>query len=185
MSWLAPVGAICCFLIYVSGIFPPGMNDLTMTEARVVTNTDPLTSGALPTGSGPFLRITVSSSRNLVAMARNSQLNTYPMVVDCADRDLSFYSWGPYHGGLHTAGSMDDYRSPRFAMLRAEKADRFDYQIFVPMTGRLLSEADVNRPMPAYDLAGNPRTLCVRLGGGNMMGGFFRSNEVRLTVPPH
>jgi len=184
MFWLAPVGAICCFLIYVSGIFPPGMNDLALTEARVVTTTDPLTSRAMPTGRGPFLRITVSSSRNLVAMAQNSQLNTYPMVVDCTDRDLTFYSWGPYHGGLHTAGSMDDRLNPRFATLRAERADRFDYQIFVPMTGRLLSEADVNRPMPAYVLARDPRTLCVRLGGGNMMGGFFRSNELRVPVPP-
>ena len=36
MFWLAPVGAVCCFLIYVSGLVPPGMNDLTMIDARVV-----------------------------------------------------------------------------------------------------------------------------------------------------
>jgi hypothetical protein len=159
------------------------MNDLTMTDARVVANADSLPSRVRPLGSAPYLRITVSSSRNLVAMARNSQLNTYPMIVDCADRDLSFDSSGPYHGGLHTAGSMDDRVNPRFAALRAETADRFDYQIFVPMAGRLRSDADFNRTMPAYDLAREPRTLCVRIGGGNMAGGFFRSNEARLPVP--
>jgi hypothetical protein len=184
MYWLAPVGAVCCFLIYVSGIFPPGMNDLTITDVRVVADAGSVSSRVRPLGAAPYLRVTVSSSRNLVAMAQNSQLNTYPMVADCADRDLTFDSSGPYHGGLHTAGNMDDRENPRFATLLAEKADGFDYQIFVPMTGHLRLAADFNRPMPAYDLARDRRTLCVRLGGGNMMGGFFRSNELRLAVPP-
>jgi hypothetical protein len=182
MSWLAPIGAALCFLIYASGIFPPGMNDLALIEARVVTNADPVRSRDMTAGPGPYLRITVSSSRNLIAMAQNSELNTYPMVADCAHRDLTFDSSGPYHGGLHTAST--DRENPRFAALRAETANRFDYQIFVPMAGRLRSDADTNRPMPAYDLARVPRTLCVRIGGGNMAGGFFRSNELRLPVPP-
>lgn len=183
MFWLAPIGAACCFLIYVSGIVPPGMNDLAMTEVRVVANADGVRSRDMPRGAGPYLRITVSSSRNLVAMARNSQLNTYPMVVDCTDRDLTFDSSGPYRRGLHTA-LYTDRENPDFAGLRIETGSRFDYQIFLPMRGRLRSDADVNRTMPAYDLAQDPRTLCVRIGGGNMMGGFFRSNEVRLAVPP-
>ena len=80
---------------------------------------------------------------------------------------------------------MDDYRKPRFATLLAEKADRFDYQIFVPMTGHLRSDADFNRPMPTYDLNRERRTLCVRIGGGNMAGAFFRSNEVQVAIPLH
>jgi hypothetical protein len=184
LSWLAPLGATCCFLVYATGIFPPGMNDLIVTDTRVVADARSIGSRVRPLGVGPHLVITVVSSRNLVAMAHNSQLNTYPIVADCADRDLTFDSSGPYHGGLHTAGSMDDRLNPRFATLRTEKADRFDYQIFVPMTGRLRSGADFNRPMYAYDLGREHRTLCVRLGGGNMMGGFFRSNELRVAVPP-
>jgi hypothetical protein len=185
MFRLAPIGAIFCFLIYASGIVPPGMNDLVLADARVVMNASDLSSRYMPQGPGPFLRLTLSSSRNLVAMAQGAQLNTYPMVADCANRDLTFDSSGPYHRGLHTAGTMDDRKDPRFAALRTEKANSFDYQIYVPMAGNLRSDTDFNRPMSAYDLRRERRTLCVRIGGGNMAGGFFRSNEVRVAVPLH
>lgn len=183
MIWLAPVGAILCFLVYASAIIPPGMNDMVLTEARMVDVASVPESRNPPRGNGPWLRLTLSSERNLVAMARNSELNTYPMVVDCADRDLGFFAQGPFRRGLHTA-TYTDADDPRYEGLRREEAAGYDYQIYIAMRGRLRSEADFNRPMPAYDLGRDRRTLCIRLGGGNMLGGYFRSNEVRLTVPP-
>jgi hypothetical protein len=181
--WLAPAGAFLCFLVYACKIVPPGMNDLALVEARVVEPVSVPESRNPPQGPGPWLRLTLSSERNLVAMARDSELNSYPMVVDCADRDLGFYAQGPFRRGLHTAIYTDD-DDPRYEELRREEAAGYDYQIYIAMRGRLRSEADFNRPMPAYDLGRERRTLCIRLGGGNMLGGFFRSNEVRLTVPP-
>ncbi len=182
MIWLAPVGAILCFLVYACAIVPPGMT-VVLTEARVVEDALVPESRDPPRGRRPWLRLTLSSDRNLAAMAHNSELNTYPLVADCADADLTFDSYGPYRHGLRTA-IYADRASARYEGLRREQAARYDYQIFVPMKGRLRSEADFNRPMPAYDLGRERRTLCIRLGGGNMMGGYFRSNEVRLEVPP-
>jgi hypothetical protein len=181
--WLAHVGAIFCFLVYACAIVPPGMNDVVLTEARVIAVALVPESRNPPRGRGPWLKLTLSSERNLVAMARNSELNTYPMVVDCADRDLGFYAQGPFRRGLHTANYADD-DDPRYEGLRREETAVHDYQVYVAMRGRLRSESDFNRPMPAYDLSRDRRTLCIRLGGGNMLGGFFRSNEVRLAVPP-
>ena len=184
MKWLALFGAALCFLIYACGIFPPDMNDLTLVSARVVPAPETSDRRDRPYPAGPFLQLNFRSARNLIAMARNSQLNTYSLIVDCADRNLGFFAFGPYHAGLHTA-SYGDGDHPQIESLRRERLDSYDYQLYVPMSGRLTSESDINRPMPNYDLTRERRTLCVRIGGGNMMGGFFRSNEVQVAVPQH
>ena len=182
MIWLAPIGAVSCFLVYAVGLIPPGMTDMVLVEARVVQQASVPESRGPPAPHGPFLRITFRSGRNLIAMAQDSELNTYAMVVDCANRDLTLFAYGPYHRGLHTA-VYTDRENPRFERLHREQAGHYDYQIYLPMRGRFRSEADFNRPMPAYDLRSGRRTLCVRLGGGNMAGAHFRSNEIHLALP--
>jgi hypothetical protein len=183
MSWLAPLAAALCFLIYASGVVPPGLNDLVLKAARIVQGPGTPESRDGPRERGPYLRLAVFSGQNVTAMAENSELNTYPMIVDCANRDLSFFAYGPYQRGVHTSYLGLDRDHPRREHNRRAQEGGYEYELFLPVSGRLYSEADRNRPMPQYDLATESRTLCIRVGGGNMAGGHFRSNEVRLTVP--
>ena len=183
MSWLAPLAAVFCFLIYAIGVVPPGLNDLVLDASSIVEEPGAVESRDPPQGRGPYLRLALSSRRNVMAMAENSELNTYPMIVDCTNRDLSFFAYGPYQRGVHTSYLGLDHDHPRREDNRHAQGGRYEYEIFLPMSGRPFSEANRNRPMPQYDLATESRTLCIRVGGGNMLGGHFRSNEVRLTVP--
>jgi hypothetical protein len=190
MKWPARIGlaAGVVLLLFagvglIDGIIPLPLRDLGLAEARVVNDVrPPLPSDDAPRQGESYLRITLSSAQNLIAKGQRGELNIYPLVVECANRDTSFFAYGPFYRGLHVSPLMTDSDNPAFDQLGREQAARYDYQIFVPMTGRLRSESDFNRQMPSYDLR-DGGTLCIGIGGGNMLGGHFRSNEVRLEVP--
>ena len=183
LSSLAPISAAFCFLLYAIWPMPPRMDDLALSTAAFVDQPVAPESRDRPELPGRYLRLTFSSRRNLTDVAENSGLNTYALIVDCADRDSGFYAYGPFQEGLHTSSVQLDSDNPRREGIRRRRAERHSYELFLPERGRLRSQADFNRPMPDYDLARQTRTLCIRLGGGNMAGGFFRSNEVQLAVP--
>ena len=190
MKLLARIGLVSglAFLLIsgvglISGIIPLPLQDIALIEVRAVNEIrPPLQSNDAPPRGQPYLRVTLSSSQNLIAKGQRSELNIYPLVVDCTNRDASFFAYGPFYRGLHVSPLMTDSDNPAFDQLGRERARRYDYQIFIPISGRLRSESDFNRPMPSYHLS-EGRALCIGLGGGNMLGGRFRSNEVRLEFP--
>jgi hypothetical protein len=191
VKWLARAGLVLGLLYvlvyglgYAVGVIPSPLRDLALIEVGLVEDVRPqLQNGEPPRSGQPYLRVTVSSSQNLIAKGEAGELNIYALVADCADADATYPAFGPFHHGLHVSPLHLDSQHPGFAELGKARADLYAYQLFVPIRGRLRSASDFNRPMPEYDLRRGFRTLCVRIGGGNMMGGYFRSNEIRILIP--
>lgn len=173
-----------CFVVLAScDFFPSRLRDLAFERVSYIPlgTTIHLQTQQPPDIKRAYLRIVVSSSQNLVAKSDAGELNIYPMVVECLRRGRELFAYGPY------LDSMDvNFRlagdHPKRRWLASAKRARFSYDIFLPVTGQVRVENDRGGSYFPYDLIQQPNPVCLRIGGGNMLGGHFRSNELRLNL---
>lgn len=101
------------------------------------------------------LVISVSTSTDLTERAHRFEMNTW-VDADACDRQLPIFALGPVRG------------------TNTELSGRFSYQVFVSVRA---AEGHFDR---AYDLVERPTDICFRLRGGNMLGGRFVSQWIRV-----
>lgn len=151
------------------------IRDLALADARLVP------ASAVPdidlSGLGkPMWKLELSGSAAWVAEVRRQALNSYPVIVRCDRPDAQLFAIGPYLDGqilsIH-ARNMPASQLPTGPVR---------YTVYMAQAGQYLSRRDPNAEMPAYDLATERMTLCIRIAGGSMHGAFAESNEVRIKI---
>ena len=167
-------------------MIPAPLQDLSIVRIRLLA---PDQLPTMPTRSPPdrrrdYLVLTLATRQNLIRKSTAAELNIYPMIVDCARRDRTLFAYGPYLDGFRVSDVDLDKDHPRYKELGSLSRRRFEYHLFIPVRGQIRLESDFNRRVPGYDLGRQPFDLCIRIGGGNMLGGHFRSNEVRVHFGP-
>ena len=174
-----------CFLVLAScDVFPSRLRDLALEGVTFIPlgAAIHLQTQQPPDPKSAYLRIVVSSSQNLVAKSDAGELNIYPMVVECQRRERELFAYGPYLDGMDVSQGRLDGDHPQRPMLRSAQRPRFSYEILLPVTGKARIEDNQGGSYHPYDLIQEQRPVCLRIGGGNMLGGHFRSNELRLNL---
>lgn len=121
-------------------------------------------------------KLSFAGDSNWIHEVRQHDLNSYPKVVRCDERDHGIDAFGPYVGTVEvtTQGNALDGFDPT--------TDILQYDVYLIEAGRYRSQADFNASMPAYDLGKQRLPLCITIAGGAMHGAYNRSNEVRVEI---
>lgn len=131
-----------------------------------------------------YLRIRVTSGRNLMDFAAAHELRIWQEVWSC-DLSPDHYAMGEFvDPGPYVDEVPLPYHSQTAAFYRAigkAPGARLDYDVYVgPRWSQLSNASEGVKPRaPPYDIT-DGRDLCVRLRGGNMLGGHFVGNTVRV-----
>lgn len=133
-----------------------------------------------------YLRIRVASDRNLMDLAAAHELNVWKDVWSC-DQKPDRYAAGQFIApGPHVNEVSIPYPSDRdvaafYATTGKAPGARLDYDVYVvPRWGLPSNAHEVGKEVaPPYDIT-DGRDLCLRIGGGNMLGGHFVGNTVRV-----
>ena len=175
---ILPVTLLLLLFLFVYACVPKPITDLrTIGVTRVPASSLPPSNDLRDAQRGEFLwRVSLAGDANWIREVRRHELNSYPIIVRCDDRDAGIFSLGPYVGQVPVTYGGKGFQDYQPASSIAQ------YDVYLPETGRYLSQADVNAPMPSYNLSRQSLTLCVRLAGGAMDGAYSRSNEVRVVV---
>jgi hypothetical protein len=177
---ILPVSLLLLLFSFVYACVPKPIADLRITQVtRVPASSLPPSNDLRDTliQRGEFLwKVSLAGDANWIREVRRLELNSYPIVVRCDDRDSGIFSLGPYAGRVpvtYGGKGFQDYQ-PTSSIEQ--------YDVYLPETGRYRSQADFNAPMPSYDLGRQSLTLCIRLAAGAMYGAYDHSNEVRVVV---
>jgi hypothetical protein len=174
-----PVSLLLLLFLFVYACVPKPITDLRTTQVtRVPASSLPPSNDLRDTWiSGEFLwKVSLAGDASWIREVRRHELNSYPIVVRCDDRDIGIFGLGPYAGPVQVT-----YYSEGFQDYQPTSSIE-QYDVYLPETGRYRSQADSNAPMPSYDLGRQSLTLCISLAGGAMHGAYGRSNEVRVVV---
>ena len=190
-------GILGCVIVFVVWAWPalyvPPVEDFRLVGVERVTRDSLRPCGAsdiqclsqLPYAE--YLRIRVTTDRNLMDHASAHELNVWQEVWSChlkPDR----YALGEFIApGLYVDETPVPYPSRRDvaefygAIGKAAGAD-LSYDIYVvPRQSQTKNAYESNKERaPPYDVA-DGRDICLRIRGGNMLGGHFVGNTVRVT----
>ena len=176
---LLPLGLLLLIFAFIYAWVPRPIADLqTVSVSRIPASMLPPAEDLRDTlmRRGEFVwRLVFSGDANWIEEVRRHELNSYPVVVQCDNRDNSLFALGPYVGQVR-ATYGDGFRNYR------PRASAERYEIYLPETGLYRSVTDFNAGGPTYDLRNRHMTLCVRIAGGAMHGAYTHSNEVRVDV---
>ena len=188
------LGSVIAFVVWAwPALYVPPVRDFELTDVELVDRaefrpceTDSIT--CLP--SLPYdrmLRVQLVSDRNLVEHAVAHNLNLWKEVWSCStepDRYAAgeFIAPGPYadEQGLPYGSrrNADDF----YAVTGKRPGSRLSYDIYVvPRWNEMKNAHETGKERaPPYDVT-DGRDICLRIGGGNMLGGRFVGNTVRVT----
>jgi hypothetical protein len=180
---ILPFSLLLLLFLYAFACVPTSITDLRpIAASRVTASSLPPTDRSrdymMNRGEAAW-KVSLIGDANWMREVRQHELNSYATVLRCDDRDKGLFSLGPYVGKVRITYYDTGFRNIR------PPTGRVTYDIYVPETGSYSSHADINAPMPDYDLSKTPMTLCISIGGGAMTGVFGRSNEVRVRVGSH
>lgn len=133
-----------------------------------------------------MLRVRVASEQNLVEKAVAHELNLWSDAWTCSggpDRFAAgeFIAPGPYAAGRALPYGSREGGNEFYAATGLRPIDRLVYEVYlVPKWDKPSNARDSRRMIaPPYDLA-DGRDVCIHIGGGNMLGGHFVGNTVRV-----
>lgn len=188
------LGTVIAFVVWAGpALYVPPVRDFALTEVKLVERaefrpcaTDSIT--CLP--SLPYdrmLRVRLASDRNLVEHAVAHNLNVWKEVWSCStepDRYASgeFIAPGPYADEQDLPYGSRRNADEFYAATGKRSGSRLFYDIYlVPRWDEAKNAYEAGKERaPPYDLA-DGRDICLRIGGGNMLGGRFVGNTVRVT----
>jgi hypothetical protein len=135
-----------------------------------------------------YLKISVSSAVDIGAMAERAELNIWTQEAFCtesapaiSDDEDGLFLFGPFLEGIPLPQMQGEGERALYerAIASVPAGQRYIYDLYAPVRGRPTpAEIRGGLPPPAYDLSARPQAICLLIGGGNMVGGFFRSNMV-------
>ena len=134
-----------------------------------------------------YLRIRVTTGRNLMDLAVAHELNLWKEVWSC-DSAPDRYAMSEFiAAGPHVSEYALPYGSSReaeqfYAATRIRPGSVLAYDIYLVPRRSETSNAyeGTKERAPPYDISGG-RDICLRIRGGNMLGGRFVGNTVRVT----
>ncbi len=185
----AAIAPLCgCILLTGCGLFVPGVDDLSLVKVQSIE------VGALdlhrawdnPTHKLPPTyvvgKIAVVTKADIYEIGEQSELNIWNELTLCST-GARVADWsGVYYEGvdisyLSTEAIKALYRARAAAHKEGEP---YTYEIYFDPRSTRNEPQSVGHPwaFEPYDEIHEPRDLCLRIGGGNMMGGHFVSNTV-------
>lgn len=134
-----------------------------------------------------YLRIRVTTDRNLMDLAAAHELNLWKEVWSC-DSSPDRYAMSEFiAAGPHVREYALPYGSSReaerfYTATGTSPGSVLAYDIYLVPRRSETSNAyeGTKERAPPYDIS-NGRDICLRIGGGNMLGGRFVGNTVRVT----
>ena len=177
---ILPASLLLLLFLFVWSYVPKPITDLrsadvTRVPASALPFDDYLRETLTKRGEAVW-KVSLRGDAGWIREVNQHNLNSYAIVVRCDDRDRGVLGLGPYVGQVpvtYKGEGLREYRPP---------AKIVQYDVYLPETGRYLSQADVNAPMASYDLGSQRLMLCLKIAGGAMHGAYNQSNEVRLMV---
>jgi hypothetical protein len=128
-----------------------------------------------------LLKISFETRSNLEAIAKKNEFNTSNSIFFCMDGPVKYQGGLGQFSGVYTArGAVSPYRDEK-EMQSATSRGTFEYQIYIDLA-RESRRTPFDQVLPAYDLRHPSGDLCVRIHGGNMLGGSFDSNIATIPV---
>jgi hypothetical protein len=128
-------------------------------------------------------KVTVATKADIHEIGKDSELNIWHELTLCKTGALVIDWPAVYYRGvdINTNSTTEAVQSLYRDRAAAHKANEpYIYEIyFDPRSTRRLPRG-VGQPwaLEPYDLVHEPQDLCLRIGGGNMLGGYFASNVV-------
>lgn len=188
------VGAVGTFVVWAwPALYVPPVRDFELVDIELMERAE-FPRCADSTGLGclgnlPYprmLRVRISSEQNLVEKAVAHELNLWSEAWSCSGGPGrfalgEFIAPGPFaaqealpYGARYSA---DEF----YAATGLGPDDRLTYEIYlVPRWDHASNALESGRLVaPPYDLA-DGRDVCLHIGGGNMLGGHFVGNTVRV-----
>jgi len=181
--------AFGCVVLNGCVLFVPGVDDLQFIEVQPV-NVGTLdlhdTWGNMRPQHPPNYvigKIEVATKSDIHAIGERADLNIWHELTICKTGALVTDWPGVYFKGIdinHNSTTEDIQALYRKRAAEHKADDRYIYEVyFDPTSIRSLSKG-VGNPYARepYNFAREPKELCLRIGGGNMIGGYFVSNTV-------
>lgn len=188
------LASVVAFVIWAwPALYVPPVRDFTLmgvelvdrSEFRACTRDTITCLSSLPYDR--MLRVRLASDRNLVEHAVAHEQNIWSEAWSCSkgpDRYAAgeFIAPGPYSDEEPLPYGSRANASEFYAATGMRPDSRLSYDIYlVPSWNQTKNahESGKDRARP-YDLA-DGRDVCLRIGGGNMIGGRFIGNTVRVS----
>jgi hypothetical protein len=170
------------------------VGDLRLERIARVPRESAPASGFFSAREFPFpqyLEVSVSSTVDIGGMAEVGDLNIWTQQSFCDEADPSIvdedglFLLGPYFRGipLPMGQSPEEEAQYQRAIASDRAGARHVYNLYLPVRDEPTpGQISGGHPPPPYDLAARPQAICLLIGGGNMVGGLFRSNMVVVPV---
>ena len=187
---LVGVVALVCLLLASCVLFVPGIDEVRLVdvqsiEAGTLDLHDLWREGRAPEPppKGMVGRITVATNSDLHEMAERHKLALWFQLTICETGASVVSESYLYYQGVMVEDDRS-YKDLR-ALYRARVAENpphepYTYEIyFKPRSHRKETKGPGNpEQYDPYDFTREPRDLCLRIGAGNMLGGYSLSNTV-------
>lgn len=188
------VGAVGTFVVWAwPALYVPPLRDFELVDIELMERAefpqcaDLKGLGCL--GSFPYprmLRVRISSGQNLVEKAVSHELNLWSDAWSCSGEPNRFAAGefiapGPYASQEKLPYGAQNAADEFYARTGLGPDDLLTYEIYLVPRRDVASNARESGRLvaPPYDLA-DGRDVCLHIGGGNMLGGHFVGNTVRV-----
>ncbi len=188
------LACVAAFVVWAwPALYVPPVRDFVLTDVELVERAEfrPCATNSitcLPSlPDDRMLRVRLVSDRNLVEHAVAHELNVWSDAWSCStdpERYAAgeFIAPGPFvdeeplpYGSRANAGEF-------YAATGKRSGSRLSYDIYlVPRWNETKNAREAGKEQaPPYDVS-DGRDICLRISGGNMLGGRFVGNTVRVT----
>lgn len=201
LKWLLGIiltfilGSVIAFIVWAwPALYVPPVRDFRLVGVELVTQESfrPCDESEIQCLSRlpyeEYLRIRVATNRNLLDHASAHELNVWNEVWSChqePDRYAmgEFIAPGPYVDEVLVAYASRRWGGEFYEAIRKGPGSALSYDIYVvPRWNKTSNAYEGNKERaPPYDLM-DGRDVCLRIRGGNMLGGHFVGNTVRVTA---
>lgn len=189
------LACVAAFVVWAwPALYVPSVRDFAVTDVELVERAEfrPCAKDSMTClPSLPYdrmLRVRLASGRNLVEHAVAHEQNVWSEAWSCStdpDRYAAgeFIAPGPYADEEALPYGSRAHADDFYAATGKQSDSRLYYDIYlVPRWNETKNAHEAGKEQaPPYDIA-DGRDVCLRIRGGNMLGGHFVGNTIRVTA---